>query len=155
MKKKKKKTGKGKQNLLNWQRRSKGGWVVIPYVKDLSESVSRVMKNTWLISNYVTTLYAEKSLSPSQKQKEKKNTLCIMYEILCHSCELKCIDVTGRTFKMRQNEQQKDAKNVPKATPGQSKCHMKHVLATVQWQIISLSLTHVIDWKGQNIWQEK
>ena len=42
---------------------------------------------------------------------EKESTCGVLYEILCHNCEIKYMGVIGRKFKL--GEHQKDAKNVP------------------------------------------
>ena len=77
----------------------------------LSELV-RVM-NKRHIGIYVTTLHAEDSLSPSQRQSRKGKYLwCCVRDPMPNS-ELKYIGETGRKFSTRLSEHQKDSKNEP------------------------------------------
>ena len=88
------KTGKDKH---------KGG-VAIPFVKGLSESIARIMKE------HIMRPHRKAFVYPKDKV-ETENSCDVVYEVSCHNCELKYIDEMGRKFNTR--EIQKDAKNVP------------------------------------------
>ena len=51
-------------------------------------------------------------------QIEKENTCVVVYEIPCHTFELKYTAETDRKSYARLYEHQKDAKNVPRYTTG-------------------------------------
>ena len=101
--------------------------MVIPYVKDFSKSVARIMKKkkqkkkkkkkkqknkkktkkkkTWHINIYATTLQTEESLSSSERQNGKGKYFCVVYHTIivipCHNCELNYLGETGGKFNTR------------------------------------------------------
>ena len=53
-----------------------------------------------------------KALFYPKDKVEKENTCGVVYEILCHNCEMRYIDKMDRKLKTRLSDYEKDAKTI-------------------------------------------
>ena len=84
------------------------GHVVLPYIKGLSENLSRIMRNYHVSTSYKphTTL---RRLLVHPKDKIAKDEKCdVVYKIPCHNCDKSYIGETGRQFQVRREEHVSD-----------------------------------------------
>ena len=95
--------------------------VVIPYVQDLSESVSRVYKRHD-IPTAMRPFQSMRSLLVHPKDKHRPQDICeCVYKIPCKNCNKTYIGETGRAFgvrlqKHRQEVSQRDVKAYTRST---------------------------------------
>ena len=110
-KKKKETSGKGKKRKET-DSKSKGN-VVIPYVKNVSEALSRVFRK----HNIGVAMRPHSTLRRAlvhPKDKTNKEEVCgCVYRIPCKNCDSVYIGETGRKLGTRLNEHRKDSENSP------------------------------------------
>ena len=96
------------------EKREKKGQVVIPYVKGLSEGVSRVLRKYQIETAMrpVNTL-KERLVHPKDKV-DKMETGGVVYQIPCKNCDSTYIGETGRLFRTRLEEHKKEVELVSK-----------------------------------------
>jgi len=121
--------------------------VVIPYVQDLSEAVSRVYKRHG-IPIAMRPFQSIRSLLVHPKDRHRPQDICeCVYKIPCKNCNKTYIGKTGRAFGVRLQEHrqevsQRDVRAYTRST-GRSLAGEQNKSADTDHAI---SLNHVIDW---------
>ena len=128
--------------------------MVIPYVKGLTESVTRVMKQHG-ISTAVKPLKTVRNYLVRPKDKrEKGETSEVVYEIPCKNCDKSYIGETKRRLDVRISEHKKE-------TEEQTSSHAQFTRATRKSSVTEIHKSavcehavkenHVIDWDNVQI----
>ena len=123
------------------------GMVVLPYVKGITEKVSRTMKsyNVAVAMKHHTTL---RSLLVHPKDKrDDHNTTSALYSLPCMNCELEYIGETGRKFGTRLNEHKTEVDKVSKTVV--TRASRKESLSTIHKSAVTdhvVEQNHVIGW---------
>ena len=144
-------TNKRKKKKSENENQSKG-MVVIPYVKGLSEAVSRVFKKH-RVSTAMRPFQTIKNMIVHPKDKQSTSEKAeIIYKIPCKNCEQVYIGESGRKFGIRLGEHIKDCEcNVKsaytKATRKLSETTMEKGAITDHQNVNN----HEIDWEGAKI----
>ena len=97
------KTSKGEKNKKSSDKQTKG-MVVIPYVKGLSESISRIMKSHGISTALKPHRTIRNVLVKPKDKREIGETAECVYKIPCNNCERVYIGETGRKLNTRITE---------------------------------------------------
>ena len=92
------------------------GFACLPYISGLTEPLTRLLRNNeFRVANKpLKTLQQE---FPSPKSKQLSDLQCnVVYEIPCRDCPWNYIGETGRCFKTRRKEHQRNLKNYAKGS---------------------------------------
>ena len=125
------------------------GMVVLPYVKGVSEGVSRILRK-YKIATAMKPHQTLRSLLVHPKYKVSiENKSDIVYSIPCKQCEKVYIGETSRNFKYRLDEHKKDVSchqlsNYTRAESKTSLTEYNKIGITDH----SVQENHVIDWEG-------
>ena len=101
-------TPKIKQKSTKNEEKSKG-LVVIPYIEGLTERLSRVYKKHGFSTAMKPYITLRRMLVHPKDKRDPLQTADSVYEIPCKSCSKTYIGETGRIFKTRLSEHQKEA----------------------------------------------
>ena len=148
-------TNKRKKKKSENENKSKG-MVVIPYIKGLSEAVSRVFKKH-RVSTAMRPFQTIKNMIVHPKDKQSTSEKAeIIYKILCKNCEQVYIRESGRKFGIRLGEHKKDCEcNVKsaytRATRKLSETTMEKSAITDHQNVNN----HEIDWEGAKIFERE
>jgi len=95
--------------------------VVLPYVQDLSEAVTRVY-NRYGISTSMRPFKSLRNLLVHPKDKPRQEDVCeCVYKIPCRNCNKTYIGETGRAFGVRLQEHRQEVLNAPNVDDSFSK----------------------------------
>ena len=80
------------------------GMVVLPYVKGVSEKVSRVMKSPNISTVMESYNTLRQQLVHPKDKRDPSNTTQVVYEIPCLNCDKTYVGETGRKFSIWLSE---------------------------------------------------
>ncbi|XP_072019530.1 uncharacterized protein [Amphiura filiformis] len=126
--------------------RSKG-MVVLPYVKGVTERISRVMKSYNISTAMKPHDTLRKQLVHPKDKRDPNNTTDAVYKIPCKNCELSYIGETGRKFGTRLEEHRSEAEKMSKTVT--TRAGRKESLSTIHKSAITdhvVDKNHIIGW---------
>ena len=135
------------------EERERKGMVVVPYVKGISEAVSRIFRKHQIDTAMrpMNTL-RERLVHPKDKM-DKGETGDVVYQISCKNCDNKYIGETSRLFKTRLGEHRREAEAVSK-----ERKYTRSEKVTAGKIYNKSAITdhvmrdnHVIDWEGAGV----
>ena len=132
--------------------RKSNGMVTIPYVKGVSEALSRVLRKHH-ISTPMRPHNTIKQLLVHPKDKvSKEDKTGVVYQIPCNACNLTYIGETGRKFGTRLKEHQKDVETMTQQV------YTRSAKKTSEKQYNKSAITdhanihnHLIDWNNSKV----
>ena len=98
----------GKPKVRQSKRDKSRGHVVLPYIKGLSEKLSRILKDHQVSTSYKPHTTLRRLLVHPKDKIPKEDTCDVVYQIPCLNCDEVYIGETGRQMKTRQAEHQQD-----------------------------------------------
>ena len=138
--------GRSSKSHINSKDLEKKGTVVLPYIKNQTEKITRILKG-FNIQVYTRPAKTIKTILSSSKDKivPERRTGAI-YQIPCKNCSAIYIGETGRNFKTRCSEHKRDLypKNIAKIDDNninKKTALVKHVINS----------EHCINWNGYSI----
>ncbi|WAR09544.1 hypothetical protein MAR_034620 [Mya arenaria] len=150
---KRKNENKDKKKVKHTDRDNKSkGMVVIPYVKGLSEAVSRVF-NKHRVATAMRPHQTLRNILVHPKDKQETTEKAeVIYKIPCKNCDKVYVGESGRKFGIRLNEHKKDCetnsnKAFTRATRKQSESTIEKSAITDHQNINN----HEIDWEGARV----
>ncbi|XP_072050219.1 uncharacterized protein [Amphiura filiformis] len=123
------------------------GMVVLPYVKGVTERVSRVMKKYNVSTAMKPHNTLRRELVHPKDKRDPNNLTQAVYKIPCLNCDLSYIGETGRKFGTRLDEHRKEVKKVNSTVT--TRAGRKESLTTVNKSAITdhvVDKNHVIGW---------
>ena len=128
------------------------GLVVIPYVKGLSEAVTRVFRKH-RITTAMRPYRTLRQLLVHPKDKTPKEKTCeVVYRIPCKSCDAVYIGETGRSLGTRLEEHRKDTNS--KIDKKYTRSSRVQSTSEVNKSAITDHVSqenHIIDWEGVKV----
>jgi hypothetical protein len=88
------------------------GFVIIPYVKGISERISRTMKGYNIATAMKPHCTIRNQLVYPKDKRDKLDITNAIYDIPCMNCKLSYVGETGRKFSMRLEEHKTEAEKV-------------------------------------------
>ena len=126
--------------------------VVIPYIKGLSEWLSKVYQKYWVTTAMRPHTTLRKLLvHPKDKVKKLKNN-GVVYKIPCKNCNHSYIGETGRSLGVRLEEHKKDCENQEKRSYTRTTTNpllTQFYKSTVTVQ--KNKYNHISDWKNTTV----
>ncbi|XP_072023312.1 uncharacterized protein [Amphiura filiformis] len=121
--------------------------VVLPYVKGVTERVSRVMKKYNVSTAMKPHNTLRRELARPKDKRDPNNLTQAVYKIPCLNCDLSYIGETGRKFGTRLDEHRKEVEKVNSTVT--TRAGRKESLTTVNKSAITdhvVDKNHVIGW---------
>ncbi|XP_072037593.1 uncharacterized protein [Amphiura filiformis] len=128
------------------------GTVVLPYVKGVTERVSRVMKKYNVSTAMKPHNTLRRELVHLKDKRDPNNLTQAVYKIPCLNCDLSYIGETGRKFGTRLDEHRKEVEKVNSTVT--TRAGRKESLTTVNKSAITdhvVDKNHVIGWGDAEI----
>ena len=147
----KRQTPKIKQKSTKNKEKRKG-LVVIPYKEGLTERLSRVYKKHGFSTAMKPYITLRRMLVHPKDKRDPLQTADSVYEIPCKSCYNTYIGETGRIFKTRLSEHQKEAEkqSAKKFTRSQRKTSSSETFKSVITEHVATN-NHIINWDAARI----
>ena len=147
----KRQTPKIKQKSTKNEEKSKG-LVVIPYIEGLTERLSRVYKKHGFSTAMKPYITLRRMLVHPKDKRDPLQTADSMYEIPCKSCSKTYIGETGRIFKTRLSEHQKEAEkqSAKNFTRSQRKTSSSETFKSAITEHVAAN-NHIINWDAARI----
>ena len=146
------KQGKTKRRDKQQHKEKMKGMVVIPYVKGLSEAVTRVFRKH-RITTAMRPYRTLRQLLVHPKDKTPKEKTCeVVYRIPCKSCDAVYIGETGRSLGTRLEEHRKDTNS--KIDKKYTRSSRVQSTSEVNKSAITDHVSqenHIIDWEGVKV----
>ena len=148
----KKQKQKGKKKKKDTQDKQYKGQVVIPYIEGVTERIDRVMKKYGVATAMKPHSTLRRQLVHPKDKCEMSEQGELVYQIPCKSCDSSYIGETGRLFKTRLEEHQKDANSAPNTQ--YTRNARKVSQSTTNKSALTDHATtenHLIDWEGAKV----
>lgn len=132
------------------------GYVVLPYVRGITERIQRVMQKHRIGTPVKPHIKLRQCLVHPKDQVEPDKKCDVVYEIPCLSCNKSYIGETGRAFGIRQKEHRKECE---KETAG---AHTRQAKEVAEQENLKSAISdhckrenHLMNWEKSKILQRE